>query len=492
MTPEDAASVDVIVVGAGSAGCVVAGRLSENPDRTVTLVEAGPDAGRSGLLGVLPVGPASDVVWRYPAHLLDRADDPVTSLARGRLLGGSGAVNGGYFVRATASDFASWPASWSYDTVLPYFRRLESDPVGDRRWHGDDGPMPVARTAHDDLHPLGSAFLDAAVAAGFRYRADLNEPDAVGVGPVPLNARAGMRVSTATAYLAPHRGRRNLRVLTGVVARRLLLAGTRAVGVEVEEAGRRRVVRAGTVVVCAGAVGTPHLLMHSGIGPAQQLSNLGIEVTVDRAGVGRNFADHPEVTVGYRAAPAAPHRPDRAILEVVLETDEVELRPYTAPFGRTIPGVDDPLTRIGVALMTPHSRGEITLRSADPAQPPTVRYRYLRDAADRDAMRAGLELAEELLWGSAFAGTIERPARGAAVGGLWENLGTSMHLSGSCAMGSPDDAEAVVDERCRVIWVAGLWIADGSVMPSLPSRGPHATTVMIGERVAEFVADLDV
>lgn len=475
---------DVIVVGGGSAGCVVAGRLSANPDRTVILLEAGVDAGPSGPVGVLPVGPASDRVWRYPAHLRDESGTPVT-LARGRVLGGSGAVNGGYFVRATADDFTRWPRCWSYESVLPYFRRLETDPFGDRAWHGDDGPMPVTRTTPDALHPISAAFLSATADAGFAYRPDLNEPDAAGAGPVPLNVRAGRRVSTADAYLAP---RPNLRVLTGAVARRLLLSGTRVAGVEVEVGGRRQVLRGDTVVVSAGAVGTPHLLMHSGIGPAQALSDIGLPVSVDRPGVGRHFEDHPEVTVGYRLERRWPHRADRPILDVVLETDELELRPYTASFGAAIPGVHDPVGRIGVALMRPRSRGEIVLRSADPADPPLVRYRYLGDAADHVAVREGIGLVHEMLAGPAFAGLVETPVPSRD---LLETLGTSMHLSGSCAMGGPDDPDAVVDERCRVIGVDGLWIADGSVMPSLPSRGPHATTVMIGERVAEFVAEPD-
>ncbi|MFC9787157.1 mycofactocin system GMC family oxidoreductase MftG [Rhodococcus sp. NPDC127528] len=475
---------DVVVVGGGSGGCVVAARLSEDPDRTVVLVEAGPDGARSGPIGTLPVGPGSRLVWRYPGELQPGRG---VTIARGRTLGGSGAVNGGYFVRGTAADFESWPANWSYAEVLPYFRKLETDPFGDRRWHGDSGPMPITRTARAALHPISAAFLDAATATGFGYRADLNEPHAVGAGPVPLNASSGARVSTAAAYLGAATGRPNLRVRTGEVARRVVVEGGRAVGVEVGSGARSRVLRARTVVLCAGAVGTPHLLMHSGIGPVQELSRLGLPVVVDRRGVGQGFEDHPEVALGYRRVRPSRHESGRAILEVVLEADGIELRPYTAPFGDIIAGVDDPVARIGVALTAPDSRGEVVLRSADPADPPLVRYHYLRSAKDRAAMRSGLELARELLASPGYAGLADPLPASTTADGMFENLGTSMHLSGSCRMGAVDDADAVVDDRCRVIGVDGLSVADTSVMPVLTSRGPHATAVMIAERVAAFL-----
>ncbi|MFC4604989.1 mycofactocin system GMC family oxidoreductase MftG [Rhodococcus kronopolitis] len=485
--PAPATVADVIVVGGGSAGCVVAARLSENPYCTVVLVEAGPPAPAPGPVGTLPVGPGSELVWSYSAEL--EPGIPAT-LARGRVLGGSGAVNGGYFVRGTAADFERWPASWSYRAVLPYFRRLETDPVGERRWHGDDGPMPVTRTPAADLHPVSRAFVAAATSAGFGYQADLNEPDAVGVGPVPRNAASGLRVSTADAYLGAGPARPNLRVHTGTTARRLLFAGTRVVGVEVEEQGRGWALHADRVVVCCGAVATPHLLMHSGIGPAQELSELGLDVLVDRQGVGRGFTDHPEVTVGYRRRPL-PHRSTTPLLEAVLEaeldTGPVELRPYTATFGEAIPGVSDPLGRLGVALMRPDSRGEVVLRSADPSAAPLVRYRYLRTAADRAGLRAGLDLAERLLRSDEFAGLLDPPEPGAAAAAMRAGVGTSMHLSGSCRMGSGAHPGDVVDERCRVLGVQGLWLADTSVMPELTSRGPHATAVMIAERVAGFI-----
>ncbi|SEK79372.1 mycofactocin dehydrogenase MftG [Rhodococcus maanshanensis] len=473
---------DVIVVGGGSSGCVVAARLSANPDRAVLLIEAGPGSGDPGPLGLLPVGPRSDVAATYPVELLPGHS---TTIARGRVLGGSGAVNGGYFIRGTASDFRSWPATWSYSEVLPYFRKLETDRAGNSRWHGDDGPMPVTRIGRESMHPVSSAFLDACATEGFGYAADLNAPNADGAGPVPLNAVAGRRISTAAAYLEPILGRPNLRVRTGVVARRVVFDGVRAVGVEAEIAGELRLLPARQVVLCAGAIGTAHLLMHSGIGSAQHLSGLGLPVVADRPGVGRDFGDHPEVTLAYRPRLRVPRNEHTAVLEAVLEVDGIEIRPYTAPFAEIIPGVADPDPRLGVALMRPDSRGELTLRSSDPADPPVVRYRYLASAADRAAMRSGLDLARGLLASAAFG----RVAAGAgpSPSETFENLGTSMHLSGTCRMGSEADRDAVVDDRCRVIGVDEVLVADTSVMPVVTSRGPHATAVMIAERVSALI-----
>ncbi|MFD4182158.1 mycofactocin system GMC family oxidoreductase MftG [Rhodococcus sp. NPDC058514] len=474
---------DVIVVGGGSSGCVVAARLSANPDRSVLLIESGPGAREPGPLGLLPVGPTSDLTSSYRVELRPGQE---TTIARGRVLGGSGAVNGGYFIRGTGSDFRGWPASWSYSEVLPYFRRLETDHVGDRRWHGEDGPMPVTRIAREEMHPVSAAFLDACAAEGFGYAADLNDPAAEGAGPVPLNAVAGRRISTATAYLEPNLGRPNLRVRTGVVARRVVFDGVRAVGVEAGVAGERRLLPARQVVLCGGAIGTAQLLMHSGIGPAGQLSKLGLSVIADLPGVGRDFGDHPEVTLPYRLRNRAPRNVQTAVLEAVLEADGIEIRPYTAPFAEVIPGTADAVPRLGVALMRPDSRGEIVLRSADPADPPIVRYRYLASAGDRAAMRSGIELARGLLASAAFGRVAESEAS-AWPPPTFENLGTSLHLSGTCRMGSEADGDAVVDDRCRVIGVDGVRVADTSVMPTLTSRGPHATAVMIAERVADLI-----
>lgn len=434
---------EVLVVGGGSCGAILAARLSEDPSVDVVLLESGPAARAPGPLHTLPIGTGSAQATMHDAQLHEAA---VSTLVRGRGLGGSSAVNGGYFVRATPADLASWGSGlWSYEQVLPAFRRSESDHDFSGSAHGDTGPMPIRRVPREKWHPVSEAFAQAALDAGLPWEADKNDGlTPPGIGPVPLNMDArGRRVDTATAYLAP---RPNLTIHTDVDVRRVLVAAGRAVGVEALTHAGVEAFYADRVILCAGGIGSALIMLRSNLL------------------AGQGFSDHPEIAVPY--GPAARPQRGQALLEVALNLEDLELRPYTASFGDSVPGNPAMPPHIGVALMSPRSRGAITLGENGA---PRIEHRYLQDPADRAAAARGVELARELIRASGI-GTPLEPV-----------LGTSQHLSGSCAIGQ------VVDERLAVYGVENLWIADTSVFPRIPSRGVHATAVMLAERAAELL-----
>jgi choline dehydrogenase len=472
---------DVLIVGAGSAGSVLAERLSAAAGRRVTVVEAGPGPSdpsvqtqiSDGLR--LPIGTASSVVRRYPTTL---TDDPVrhAQIMRGAVVGGSGAVNGGYFCRGLPSDFDGWGLpGWAWADVLPHFRAIETDVDFAGPLHGDAGPIHVRRIAEFD--GCTAAFVDTALKAGFRWVDDLNgfapdSPMPAGVGAVPLNINGGTRVGPGGVYLKPAMDRTGLTVLTDTRVRRIRIVGGRAVGVECVGPGGATVLTADRIVLSAGAIGTAHLLMLSGVGPQQTLKAAGVPVVVDLP-VGTTSADHPEwvLPVDWTETHGLPP------LEAALTTDDgLEIRPYTAGFGAMVSGRrDDPADHphIGVALMQPLSRGSVRLSSTDPDALPIIEHRYDREAADVAALSAGADLARELSGGHAKSVTAS-----------WS---TSQHLCGTAPMGFEDDELAVVDTQCRVRGVDRLWVVDGSVLPTITSRGPHATIVMVGHRAAEFI-----
>lgn len=535
---------DVIVVGSGGGGAPLAARLSEDPARRVLVLEAGPvprtrrdyppellDA--STVQGAMPGYPHN---WAYLGHL---TPDLPYLVARGRILGGSTALNGAYFVRATPGDFAAWADAggpdWTYDSVLPAMRRLERDPAfADDPRHGDAGPIPIERAPLTDR--LGGAFRAAAIECGFADEPDKNVPGVPGVGPVPSSLHRGMRWNTGLAYLMPALDRPNLEVRGDARVVRVLIEDGRAVGVEL--AGGERLT-AREVVLAAGAIASPHLLMLSGVGPREQLETLGIDVVADLP-VGAAFSDHPDIAVGWRPRASIGSPGDRAAFPACLNfasaegTGEADLEILLSvkslgylltgsahPLGsgvlaalrhplrtiRALVGVSarrmasqlahrDDLQLI-VALQQPEGRGTVRLASADPDEGPRIDYRYLETSSDRARMREGLRVAVSLLRSDAFAplfgeltelddatldddDLLDEWARA--------HLGTAIHMCGTAPMGPAGASGAVVDGQGRVHGIAGLRVADTSILPTVPSRGPAATAVLIGERIAEFIA----
>lgn len=417
----------------------------------------------------LPIGSASSVVRRYETTLTD-APRRSASIMRGAVVGGSGAVNGGYFCRGLPGDFDGWGIpGWSWEDVLPHFRAIETDLDFDGPLHGAGGPMLIRRITEFDAG--AAAFVDMARRHGYEWVADLNGEAAgrPGVGAVPLNIDRGTRVGPGGAFLGSAMHRPNLTVLEKARVTRVRFVRNRAVGVDCVMPDGPIDLTADHVVLSAGAIGSAHLLMLSGIGPQAHLVAAGVPVLVDLP-VGTRSIDHPEWVLPVDWPPA----PDRPPLEALLTTAAgLEIRCYTTGFASMV-GVDfDPADRphLGVTLMRPRARGRVTLRSAEVEVPPTIEHRYDSEAADVADLESGCELARDL----AGAGYEARES-------FWS---TSQHLCGTVPMGR--DGEAPLDEKCRVRGVDGLSVVDGSILPDITSRGPHATIVMIGHRAAEFI-----
>jgi choline dehydrogenase len=417
----------------------------------------------------LPIGSASSVVRRYEATLTD-VPRRSTSIMRGSVVGGSGAVNGGYFCRGLPGDFDGWGIpGWSWDDVLPHFRAIETDLDFDGPLHGSSGPMLIRRVT--EFETGAAAFVEAARGKGYAWVADLNGEAAgrTGVGAVPLNIDRGTRVGPGGAFLGPAMHRPNLTVLEKTRVVRVRFAQHRAVGVDCAAPGGLEQLTADHVVLSAGAIGSAHLLMLSGIGPLAQLTAAGVPVLVDLP-VGMRSIDHPEWVLPVDW-PSAPGRPP---LEVLLTTaGGLEIRSYTTGFAAMVGAGYDPADRphLGVTLMRPRARGRVRLTSADVEVSPSIQHRYDSEPDDVAALQAGADLAHELA-GSGYE----------ARESFWS---TSQHLCGTVPMGR--DGDAPLDEKCRVRGVDGLWVVDGSILPDITSRGPHATIVMIGHRAAEFI-----
>jgi choline dehydrogenase-like flavoprotein len=511
-------AADYVIVGAGSAGCVLAGRLSEDPDVKVHLLEAGgPDtAPELHVPAMFPLAFKSSFDWDLLGEREPGLGGRRLYLPRGRVIGGSGSINAMIYLRGHRADFDEWAASgcegWSYDEVLPYFKRSEDNERGENEFHGVGGPLAVSDSR--SMCPLIDAELEAAVQAGYELIHDLNVDRPEGVGRFQLNQRDGKRCSTADAFLHPAAGRPNLEVTSGVFVERIVFEGERAVGVELVRNGERETVRAEReVIVSGGAYHSPVLLMLSGIGPAADLELFGIAVRQNLP-VGENLQDHLMVNVNYLTdeqglfgiftpenfallesegrGPLTSNYPEAGGFFVTrsgLPAPDVEFHFAAAPFfdeGLTPP--PDNGYAFGPVIIKPTSRGKVGLRTPMPSSKPTVLCNFLTTEEDRASVLAGVRIALEIASQPALKAIEREPFSVPASGSekdifAWVERAsqTVYHPASTCAMG------AVVDPELRVYGVEGLRVVDASVMPTITRANTHAATIMIAEKASDMI-----
>jgi len=531
-TQQEQIEADYIVVGAGSAGCTVAARLSSDPATRVLLLEAGGEDTNRWIhipLGFGKTFADPSVNWCFETEPDAGAAGRKVFWPRGKVLGGSSSINGMVYIRGQAEDFDHWRqlgnTGWSFDDVLPYFRRAEHQVRGSDEFHGSGGPLCVSDV---EKHPIAEAFIASAMALGFARNDDFNGAQQDGVGYHQTTTRNGKRCSTAVGYLNPARGRANLQIATHALSEKIVVEGKRAVAVQYRQNGEVKTARARReIILCGGAIGSPHLLLLSGIGPAAQLAQHGVAVAHDLPGVGQNLQDH------YSAPIKLKSRLPITVNDVMLSNVKklkVGMQYYmfkkgplamisspAALFAKTRPELATPDIKCSISpfsadrpqdglhkfsgftmiayQLRPESRGEIRLKSANPADPPAMIPNYLTDPVDQQTIVDGLKLCRRVLAEPTLARFVaEEFQPGPAVQSDIQLLdyarqrgGTVYHPTSTCKMGV--DPMAVVDPELRVIGIEGLRVADASVMPTVISGNTNAATIMIGEKLADLVRE---
>ena len=524
---------DFIIVGAGSAGCAMAARLSEDPANRVLVLEfGGTDAGPFIQMPAALSYPMNmrRYDWGFASEPEPHLGGRVLATPRGKVIGGSSSINGMVYVRGHAKDFDTWEdmgaSGWGYRHVLPYFQRMENAKAGDESWRGRSGPLHVQRGPKHN--PLFNAFIEAGRQAGYETTADYNGEKQEGFGDMEMTVYKGQRWSAANAYLKPALKRGNVELITGALVRRVIIENGRATGVEYQRgSGAPQVAHARReVIISASSINSPKLLMHSGIGPAQHLKDNGIEVVADRPGVGANLQDHLELYLQQACTqPITLYKHWNLISKALIgaqwlftgtglgASNQFE----ACAFIRSRAGIDYPDIQFHfipfavrydgkaaaeghgfqahVGPMRSKSRGAVRLRSGDPLDKPSIRFNYMSHADDWADFRACIRLTREIFGQEAFT-----PFRGKEIqpgshlqsddeldGFIREHAESAYHPCGTCRMGTKDDPMTVVDPECRVIGVEGLRVADSSIFPQVTNGNLNAPSIMVGEKASDHI-----
>ena len=500
---------DLVIVGAGSAGAVIAARVTEDPRKRVLLIEAGPDyPDRESLPEDLRNAKRNSLVdhdWGF-IYQPNRSGRPDVPLPRGKVTGGSSAVNTAIALRGQAEDYDEWASlgcpEWAWSKCLPAFIRLEADQDIDNELHNSDGPITIRRHTPDELVPFQRAFLDACERLGYPDCPDHNDPTTTGAGPHPMNKQGDLRVSTALAYLGPARERPNLTIRPNTTVRRVAFAEGRVRGIEVETDGAVETIDCGRVLLAAGSIQSPAILIRSGIGPRDVLERLGLSVVRDAPGVGARLLDHPGSMVVLEPKKGVASA-DQPLIQTTLrytasgsdEINDMQIEPISF-----LPGIERGQLLIGLASVVEktHGHGRLLFHTADPDGQPSIEPDFLNHEEDHDRMLEGIEIAirmaetpeirevsERIVW--------PRPEvagdRDAMRAWVRRACGSGYHPCGTVPMGAPDDEGAVLDQYGRVFGVEGLMVADASIMPTIPRANTNIPTIMIGERFGEWLRE---
>ncbi len=524
---------EYIIVGAGSAGCVLANRLTEDGKHRVLLIEAGPKNNALSLkipAAVLKNLKSTKYNWAYQGEPEPELGGRVITHDRGKTLGGSSSINGLCFIRGHALDFEGWRQSgcegWGYADVLPYFKRLENYSGGESEYRGGDGPLVVHRPKPQN--PLYKAFIEAGRDAGYQTTDDICGYRQEGFGVFDMSTENGERNSTAKAYLDPARRRQNLTVMTDKQVQKIFFNGNEATGISYKTVNGDiiKVDALKEVILSAGAVGSPQLLMLSGVGPASHLKDHGITIVADMPGVGQNLNDHPDFVLKYKCLKPVSIWPQTRLVrrtfagirwllrrdgicasnqfEAVacvrsaagVEYPDIQLTISPAAVDdQTWEPLPEHAFQIHVGLMRGFSRGNITLRNSDPASPPRILANYLKDPRDRDLLRKGIRIVREIASQPAF-----KPFCGEEIypgvasqtdedldGCIKEKLNTQWHLSGTARMGTRNNREAVVDAHGKVHGLSKIRIVDASIMPAATNGNTNSPTIMIAEKLSDSI-----